>query len=164
NAARRPAACVAELGPGTANLIGGLGMAFNNNLAMLAITSAWPARKVSPLVGTLMELDSIALTKAVTKWSAPVGAAEPLPHLARWALREAMSGRPGPVHLDIPNEVLQAEAEFDPVEISAPLARFVSSGRSHADPEQVRIAAQLLQNAKRPLLLAGGGVVHSGAT
>lgn len=65
-------------------------------------------------------LDSTALTRAVTKWNTQVRNVERIPELARWALREALTGRPGPVHLDLPSDVLAAEYDFPQDEIEAP--------------------------------------------
>ncbi|WP_437773636.1 thiamine pyrophosphate-binding protein [Arthrobacter sp. KNU40] len=164
NSTGQLAVALGELGPGTLNLASGLGVAFNNNLPMIAISSTWPAEKTTPLVGTMMELDGIAATSAVTKWSARVAVASRIPSLVRWAIREALTGRPGPVHLDIPGDVLKAEHDYNAAELDAPIQHFLPAGRTPADPAQVIEAAKLIGEGRRILLLGGGGVVHADAT
>lgn len=164
NSTGRLGVALAELGPGTVNLASGLGMAFNNHLPVLAITSAWPDSRVSPLIGTMMEVDGIAATAAVTKWSARVMRTDRIPSLARWAIREALTGSPGPVHLDIPSDVLTKEWDFDESDLETNIAHFLPSGRTPADPSQIARAAALIAQGSRILLIAGGGVVHAEAT
>lgn len=164
NSTGRLAVALAELGPGTVNLVGGLGMAHNNNLPVLAITSAFSDARTSPLIGSMMELDGPLATAAVTKWRTRVARVDRITSLTRWAIREALSGRPGPVHLDIPAAVLAEEHDFSSAELDAPLEHFAAGGRTPADAEQVAKAARLVAEGSRILLLAGGGVVHSDAT
>ncbi|GAB3617294.1 thiamine pyrophosphate-binding protein [Okibacterium endophyticum] len=164
NASGEVAVALGEMGPGTLNLVSGLGVAHNNHLPVLVITSTWPDSKVDPLVGTMMEVDGLSATAAVTKWNARAHDPRRLPSLVRWALREALTGSPGPVHLEIPGDVLRATAEFEVAELNAPRHTYLPSGRQHADPRLVRQVADAAATAERVLLLAGGGVVNSEAT
>ena len=84
-----------------------------------------------------------------------------MPELARTAFREAASGRPGPVHLDIPQDVLSATATFRADEFDVEPSRYRALERPR--PSADAAAAQLLRRARRPLIVAGGGVVHAGA-
>ena len=102
-------------------------------------------------------------SRPVTAWSGVARSPERIPQLVRWALREALTGRPGPTHLEIPIDVLRAEAAFDPAELDAPLERFLPTGRAPADPAAVEDAAGLLSRARRPLIIAGGGAALAGA-
>ncbi len=160
--ARKVGACIAELGPGTANLVGGLGMAYNNNLPVLAITSSFGPSKTSPMIGTLMELDALALTAPITKWNCQIRETARIPEIVRWALREALTGKPGPVHIEVSADVLNAEASFDGYDIDLPLGCFMPR-KQGVTPELALEAARLLASAKRPVLLAGGGCVHADA-
>lgn len=156
-------ACIAELGPGTVNLVGGLGVAVNNNLPLVAITSSLGQHKSSPLNGAMMELDNTALTASVTKWNCQIRQVGRIPEIVRWAIREALTGKPGPVHLDIPADVMTGSAEFSRYELSLPAKHFVASLRAPVLPELAQAAAALLTEARRPLLLAGGGCIYSDA-
>ena len=78
------------------NLASGAGVAFNNNLAALLITSNQHRAAAYPHAGMFMDLDTLALLRPVTKWNAVVHDPRRIPELARRAFREALSGRPGP--------------------------------------------------------------------
>ena len=151
---------LAEMGPGTLNLAGGLGMALNNQLPLLAITTN-QHRAAYPHSGMFMDLDARALLAPITKWNAVVQDGRRLPELVRTALRQALGGRPGPVHLDIPQDVLAGRHDFadDEFDIAPGRYRRLSGARPSADAVQ---AAALLRGARRPLIVAGGGVVASG--
>lgn len=159
----RIAVCLGEQGPGGLNLLSGLGVAFNNNLALLAITTNVPLLSAYPHEGKLMDADHKRLFEGLTSWNATVNDVSRLPALVRRALRQALSGCPTPVHLDIPMDVLVESHDFDSAELDLPLSHFMPSGRQPADHSAVRQAASLLAGAKRPLIIAGAGVTHSDA-
>jgi acetolactate synthase-1/2/3 large subunit len=135
--------------------VGGLGTARANNLAVLALTPGAPSHLAYPFEGMAMDVDNSALFAPLTKWNAVVREPERIPSLVRRALREALTGRPGPVHLEVPADVLAQTAEFDD------LAGFVHAGRTRADDAEVQRAAALLASAERPLVIAGGGAVDA---
>lgn len=157
------AVALGEMGPGGLNLAAGLGVAFNNNLPLLAITTNQHRAAAYPHAGMFMDLDTCAVTAPITKWNAVVHDARRLPDLVRQAFREALSGRPGPVHLDIPQDVLTQACAFAQDELAVPAARYRALSGPRPDAESVDAAVALLRAAKRPLLVAGGGVVASGA-
>ena len=157
------AIALGEMGPGGLNLASGLGVAFNNNLPLLAITTNQHRAASYPHSGMFMDLDTVAVTRPITKWNAVVHDARRLPELVRRAFREALGGRPGPVHLDIPQDVLTQSCQFDEAEFDVPPSRYRALGRVRPDAADVQQAAVLLREAKRPLIVAGGGVVASGA-
>lgn len=158
------AACLGEQGPGSLNLLSGLGTAHNNNLALVAVTASPPTTRTHPFHGMFMEFDGRDLFRSMTKWSGQVTDVRRIPAVIRWALREALSGCPGPVHVDVPSDVLLGSAEFGPAELDAPLAHFVPGGRTPGEPAAIEEAARLLDGAERPLLIAGGGVAVSAAS
>jgi acetolactate synthase-1/2/3 large subunit len=159
----RLAVALGEMGPGGLNLVSGLGVAFNNNLPLLAITTNQHRAAAYPHAGMFMDLDTRAMTAPITKWNAVVHDARRIPQLVRQAFREALSGRPGPVHLDIPQDVLAQPCSFAEDEFTLQPARYRTVSRPRPDADAVRQAIELLRSARRPLIVAGGGVVASGA-
>jgi thiamine pyrophosphate-dependent acetolactate synthase large subunit-like protein len=162
-ASGRMALAVGEMGPGGLNLASGMGVAFNNNLALLAITTNQHRAAAYPHNGMFMDLDTRAVLAPLTQWNAVVHDARRLPELVRRALREALSGRPGPVHLDIPQDVLSGVVEFADDEFEVPPHRYRPVLGPRPSSAGVQQAADVLRGALRPLIVAGGGVVASGA-
>ncbi|HET7834544.1 MAG TPA: thiamine pyrophosphate-binding protein [Variovorax sp.] len=159
----RMAVAVGEMGPGGLNLASGMGVALNNNLPLLAVTTNQHRAAAYPHSGMFMDLDTKAVFAPLTKWNAVVHDPRRLPELVRRAFREALSGRPGPVHLDIPQDVLAATADYPDDEFALPPERYRATLGPRPAAESVARAAALLRAARRPLLVAGGGVVTSGA-
>jgi thiamine pyrophosphate-dependent acetolactate synthase large subunit-like protein len=159
----RFAVALGEMGPGGLNLASGLGTAFANNLPLLAITTNQHRAASYPHGGMFMDLDTVAVTRPITKWNAVVHDARRLPELVRRAFREALSGRPGPVHLDVPQDVLVQRCAFAPEEFDIAPARYRALSRPRPDAHEVQEAVALLRAARRPLIVAGGGIVASGA-
>lgn len=157
------AVALGEMGPGGLNLASGLGVAFNDNLPLLAITTNQHRAACYPHGGMFMDLDAVAVTRPITKWNAVVGDARRLPELVRRAMREALGGRPGPVHLDIPQDVLSQACTFADDEFDLAPAHYRASGRCRPDAQGVADAVALLRQARRPLVVAGGGVVAAEA-
>ena len=156
HATGRPAACYGEMGPGAHNLVGGLGTARANGLAVLVLTSAPPTHLEEAARGMAMAADVPGLMRATTKWSATASSTQEIPELVRSAVQEALSGRPGPVHLGLPADVLAASVDLDSGALDAPPE---PPERRPASGELLTEAAALLRDAERPLLVAGGGVV-----
>ncbi|MFN0163797.1 MAG: thiamine pyrophosphate-binding protein [Burkholderiales bacterium] len=156
------ALALGEMGPGTLNLASGLGVAFNNNLPVLAITTNQHRAAAYPHSGMFMDLDALALTRPITKWNAVVHDPRRIPELVRRAFREALSGRPGPVHLDVPQDVLAAPCEFGADAFDLAPAQYRALTRPRPDRAALAEAARLIAGARRPLIIAGGGVVASG--
>ena len=159
----RMAVAVAELGPGGLNMASGLGVAFNNNLPLLAVTTNQHRAASYPHVGVFMDLDTRAVTAPLTKWNAVVNDGRRMPELARRAFREALSGRPGPVHLDIPQDVLGEVHAFAADEFDVAPGRYRATLGPRPAAASVAAAVELLRAAKRPLIVGGGGVVVAGA-
>jgi acetolactate synthase-1/2/3 large subunit len=157
------AVALGEMGPGGLNLASGMGVAFNNNLAVLAITTNQHRAASYPHAGMFMDLDGRALFAPVTKWNAVVTDPRRMPELVRTSFREALTGRPGPVHLDIPHDVLAAEVDFADDEFDVEPSRTRAVDGPGPNREAVARSAVLLAAARRPVIVAGGGVVLSGA-
>jgi thiamine pyrophosphate-dependent acetolactate synthase large subunit-like protein len=158
----RPAACIAEMGPGALNLASGLDTAYTNHLPVLAITIGTPAVLSAPSHGQIMDLDGAAVFSAVTKWRATVRHAARVPELMARAVREMLTAAPGPVHLELGYDVLGAPEPIAAGQLDA-VATAAQPGRSLADAGQIARAAELLSGAQRPLVIAGGGAITSAA-
>ena len=165
----RVGVCDATVGPGAAKLPSGLGEALGASVPVVALVSDLPARLAPHRYRSAASqaLDQQALLAPVTKWQATVPDPDTLPALVRHAFREATTGRPGPVALFLPQDVLDG-----PAKPAAPAAAWQAGserfGRFPAfrpvpEPADVAAAAAVLRAAARPFILAGGGVLHSGA-
>lgn len=150
--------CMATSGPGATNLVTGIANAWMDSVPMVAITGA----VVTSLIGRdgFQEADITGITIPITKHNALVLRVEEIAQTLKEAFYIASTGRPGPVLVDIPRDVLQATCEFHyPDEVKLPGYHPVMEG----DPVQIRRAAQLIEEAERPLILAGHGVIISRA-
>lgn len=155
---------VGECGSGGGNLVPGIAIANANNLPLLAITSNNQHFMSYPGRGMFAEMDTQAVFKPITKWNTAIHDGRRVPELARWALREALTGRPGAVHLDIPQDVLRGSFDYDEREFNADPASYRMTARVAPLAAQISAAVEMLATAQRPLLIAGGGVTLSGAT
>jgi acetolactate synthase-1/2/3 large subunit len=155
--------CMGEIGA-AANLIPGVATAYGMSIPMLVITSNNPSTLTYPFEEMMMDIDNESLFRPVTKWNAVVRDINRMPSLVRRAFREALSGRPGPVHLDIPFDILFQSVDIDESLLDIMPAQYRVMDRPRGDAQKIDEAAELLANAQRPVLLAGGGVVASGAT
>jgi thiamine pyrophosphate-dependent acetolactate synthase large subunit-like protein len=159
----RLAVALGEMGPGALNVAAGLGTGFNNNLPLLAVTTNQHRAASYPHKGMFMDLDTLAVLRPLVKWNAVVQDGRRLPELVRRAFREALTGRPGPVHLDIPQDVLAGTWDFADDEFALAPARYRPTRGPRPCADDVREAAALLRGAARPLVVAGGGAVAAGA-
>jgi len=161
----RVGVCDATVGPGAAKLPSGLGEALGASVPVIALVSDLPTRLAAHRYRSAASqaLDQAALLAPVTKWLASVPDAASMPGLVRQAFREATTGRPGPVALLLPQDMLDGPAErVTPRAASARFGAFPAF-RPPPEPADVAAVAQVLRRAARPFLLAGGGVMHSGA-
>ncbi|MCH8225302.1 MAG: thiamine pyrophosphate-binding protein [Chloroflexi bacterium] len=161
-ASLRPAVCMAQ-SVGAANLAAGLQDAYLGCSPVVAITGRSP--HMGQYRHTYQEIDHVKPFDAVTKYNVAVDSVEQLPFLLRQALREATSGAPGPVHLDFEgtsgNVVTEGEADLEVI-IEEPFTH-IPPYRPEPEDEMVRQAAQVLSGARRPVIVAGGGVTASQA-
>ncbi|WP_462413441.1 thiamine pyrophosphate-binding protein [Neobacillus sp. Marseille-QA0830] len=155
--------CMGEIGAGASNMLPGVASAYGNNIPMLVITSNNPTSLSYPFKDMYMDLDNENLYKSITKWNAVVRNIERIPELVRRAFREALSGKPGPVQLDFPTDILMNSVEIDESLLDIKPEKYRVVDRPRGDAQQIMAAAELLSKAERPVLLAGGGVVKSEA-
>ncbi len=155
----RPQVCVGTMGPGAANLLIGVACAYSDSIPLIALTG-----NVSTAVegrGLQQEMDHVRVFAPVTKQSLKVYRTDRIPEILRMAFRVATTGRPGPVLVDLPSDVLAQETV---VAFVAPAKAKPTSRQLPGDPVEVQRAAALLVAAERPLILAGGGVIAANAS
>jgi acetolactate synthase-1/2/3 large subunit len=158
----RPGVCVATSGPGATNLVTGLATAHMDSTPVVAITGQVPRAMLGR--DAFQETDIIGITQPITKHSILVEEVEDLADAVREALAVAIEGRPGPVLVDIPKDVQQAKAEWRsgrPEWRNGGTAE--AAGLPHRPSALLGDAVRLLAAAERPLIMAGHGVILSGA-
>ena len=154
-----PSVCLATNGPGVLNLTYGIGSAYVAHSPVVVIAPS--ASRDHQWRDSTQEFDQVALFKPITKASFPINKIERLPDALRQAFRVAMSGKMGPVLVDIPRDLLPgAEIEMD---LLPPQSYRTGQTRSRGDRALVERATRTLLSAERPVILAGGGIQWSNA-
>jgi len=146
--------CFATSGPGATNLITGLADALIDSIPLVCITG----QVASPLLGTdaFQESDVVGISMPVTKWNYQVTHADEIPEAIAKAFHIALTGRPGPVLLDIAKDAQFAQFDFEYKKCT----KIRSYLPEHpVDPFQVKAAADIINEAKKPLILFGHGVI-----
>ena len=152
-ASGRPGVCLATSGPGATNLVTGVATAFADSIPMIVLTGQVSTRVLG--MGAFQEVDAFSLMMPVTKYNYRVLDLQMLPEAVSRGWDIALSGRRGPVHIDLPVDAMNSEIDasllertFDPVEIREDLSK-------------LPYAISLIRKAQRPLIIAGGGVISS---
>ena len=154
--------CMASNGPGVANLLPGLVVEQADGNRVLAITSARrPSIMYPDRGGAYQCFDQSGVIAKIAKWSAAASSFERVPELMRKALRQSYEGRPGVVHLDVPETIMNGKVKAQ-VAFWSP-AQYRNVQPLEPASAQVAQAAQLLIVAQAPLIHAGSGVIHAGA-
>lgn len=146
-------------GPGATNTVTGIADAFMDSVPMVVFTGQVPTH----LIGNdaFQECDTIGVTRSITKHSFLVRDVRELARTVRRAYFIARTGRPGPVVVDLPKDVLLAEATFEyPDDVSLRGYNVVEEGQ----PGKIERAARMVLESRRPLFYAGGGVINAGAS
>ena len=156
-AAGKPGFVITQAGPGGTNLVAGLAEPYQSGTPVIALTGISDTRAMRG--NNYQEITSNF--GSTVKFDADVLSADRLPDLLGTALREATTGAPGPVHLGIGPAVERGEIEAEPPE-TVPCTRYPAY-RPAAEPEALAQAAALLRDAQRPVIIAGGGAMRSGA-
>jgi len=151
--------CCATSGPGATNLITGLVDSMMDSIPIVAITGQVSTK----LIGSdaFQEADTFGITRSCTKHNFLVKTLAELPQIVHEAFYIAASGRPGPVLVDVPKDVFQAQGHYTPVtSIHLPGYKVFTEGHTG----QVKRAAQMIWDAERPWVYAGGGIIAAGAS
>jgi acetolactate synthase-1/2/3 large subunit len=151
--------CCATSGPGATNLVTGLVDAMMDSIPVVALTG----QVHSKLIGSdaFQEADTFGITRSATKHNYMVKNLSELPAILHEAFYVAASGRPGPVLVDVPKDVFMGTAQYEPLS-----AIHLPGYKVQMEPrlEQIKAALQLIRESKRPLLYAGGGIIHAEAS
>ena len=156
----RPGVCMAASGPGTTNLVTGVANAFVDSAPVVAIGGSSPVSQLGK--GAFQEMDQIAMMRPIVRWAERVYDPRRIPELVATAFRHACGGRPGPVYLDLPGDVLYHRVEDAEVAWAEPFDPRTRA-RPAGDPDLVRRTVDLLARAERPVLISGSGILWSDA-
>jgi acetolactate synthase I/II/III large subunit len=159
----RPGFADGTLGPGATNLATGLAEAFNAGIPLIAITG--DSHRAHSWKNMTQETRQLEVLRPLVKELLRIEVIERIPELVRRAFAVATSGRPGPVLIDVPEDVAHAQTSFDATEIRADaLPPGGHPHRARPDAAAVDLAAEHIAKAERPLILAGGGIHLSQAS
>lgn len=155
----RVGVCLATSGPGATNIMTGVATAYLDSIPMVAITG----QVATPLLGTdaFQEADIVGMSRPITKHNFLVRSVKELPVVLKQAFHIAGTGRPGPVLVDIPVDVSRAVLEDYEYPESVSIRSYKPNYEGHI--RQIQRAAQAISESKKPVIFAGGGVIHSGA-
>ncbi len=149
--------CIGTSGPAGTNMVTGLYSAFADSVPILCITGQAPRAKLHK--EDFQAIDVAKITEPVTKWSVCVMEGAQVPWVFRKAFQLMRSGRPGPVHIDLPIDVQKEIIEYDP-DADGPLP----VDRPAPNPKAVSRLFDMLAAAERPMIISGGGVILSEAS
>jgi len=149
--------CVGTSGPAGTDMVTGLYSASADSIPILCITGQAPRARLYKEDFQAVDIESIA--KPVTKWAVTVREPAQVPYTFQQAFHIMRSGRPGPVLIDLPLDVQMAEIEFDP-DTYQPLPVY----KPQATRAQIEKALGMLNDAERPLIVAGGGIINADAS
>jgi acetolactate synthase I/II/III large subunit len=151
--------CMATSGPGATNLVTPIADAYMDSIGIVAITGQVSRNAIG--TDAFQEADIAGITVPITKHNYLVQSGDDLPRVLAEAFHLAGTGRPGPVLVDVPKDVLQGQTRFTwPPTLDLPGYR----PTMHPHGKQIREAARLIVTAKRPVLYVGGGVLRAGAS
>jgi len=151
--------CIATSGPGATNLVTGIATAYMDSSPIVAIAGQVP----TGLIGNdaFQEVDTLGMTMPITKHNFQPITSKEIPEMVKSAFYIAGTGRPGPVVLDLPKDVQEQELDFEN-DVKINLPGYKPTRKGH--PLQIKRAASLIGNAKKPVILAGGGVIISNSS
>ncbi len=151
--------CLATSGPGATNLVTGIANAYMDSVPLVAITGQVPTHMLGR--DSFQEVDITGITLPITKYNYIVKDVKDLARVVKEAFFIASTGRPGPVLIDVPSDVSKAVLEDEVMETRMRLPGY--RPMPAASEEELNRAAQVILQAERPMLYAGGGVITSGA-
>ncbi len=151
---RRIGVCATQWGPGTENAFGGIAQAYSDSTPILYLPAGFNQKRL----GSEPTFEAVKNFQYVTKWAGRINQPERIPEFMRRAFTYLRAGRPGPVMVEMPSDVLSAEIDQAGLAYSP-----VKGTRTMADPAAVREAVKVLIGAKRPLIHAGVGILYAEA-
>jgi acetolactate synthase-1/2/3 large subunit len=155
----KPGICIVTSGPGATNIVTGLATAYMDSVPIVAITGQVPTASIGN--DAFQEADTTGITRPVTKHNFIIKKPEELQIVLKKAFYIATTGRPGPVLVDIPKDIITAEIDFDyPEKVHIPGYNITMKGNTR----QIKRVVETVKSAKRPLIYAGGGIISSNAS
>ena len=155
----RPGACLVVSGPGMTNAISGLANAWSNCWPMVLIGGSSDMGQGG--MGAFQEAPQVEAARPFVKYAAKIDRVERIPYFVEQAVRISMYGRPGPVYLDLPGDIIDEKIEEEDALPQPP--RVPDPPRLQTDPEAVKAALGALRSAERPLVIVGKGAAYSRA-
>jgi thiamine pyrophosphate-dependent acetolactate synthase large subunit-like protein len=152
--------CMAASGPATTNLVTGVAHAWADCTPILALGGAAPVSTWHR--GAFQDTDQLSIFKPITKWADRVHNARRIPELVNLAIAQAMTGRTGPVYLDLPGDILYQEVDESKIEYPEPF-NYAKRARPAMNANDVKAIVELMSKAKQPVLVTGSGVQWSEA-
>ena len=151
--------CLVTSGPGATNTVSGIASAYMDSIPVVVLTGQVPTK----LIGNdaFQEVDIVGITRPCTKHNYLVRRTEDLARVIKEAFHIARSGRPGPVLVDLPKDVVQGKARYKPLP-EPRMPSYKPTYKPHI--KQLRRAIELIEQAERPVVFSGGGVILSGAS
>ncbi len=150
----KPGVVLVTSGPGGTNTVTGIATAAMDSIPMVVFTGQVPSSMIGK--DAFQEADIVGITRPITKHNYQVKDVNKLERVIREAFHVATSGRPGPVLVDLPKDMLQTDGHYSGIKkVSCPGYNPVTEGHQ----QQIKKAAQLLENAEKPLVYAGGGII-----
>jgi acetolactate synthase-1/2/3 large subunit len=159
--AGKPAVVLTTVGAGAISAVPGLATAWADKTPIISLAAQVQSWKMDPFHESLQGCDQAELFRPITRWNGVVRQWKRIPEFVQKAFREALAGRRGPAHLDLPVDVMFERREVSEAELKRlvpPPSRYRFTGEIRGDAERIQTAARLLREAKRPLILSGGGV------
>jgi len=155
----KPGVCIVTSGPGATNIVTGLATAYMDSIPIVAITGQVPTASIGN--DAFQEADTTGITRPITKHNFIVKNPDELAVIMKKAFYIAQTGRPGPVLVDIPKNILTTTIEFEYLEkVKIPGYNITIKGHKG----QIKKAMEAIKNAERPLIYAGGGIIASNAS
>jgi acetolactate synthase I/II/III large subunit len=167
HATGRPGVCMVTSGPAATNVVTPLCDAFMDSVPMVCITGQVPFAAIG--TDAFQECDTVGITRSVTKHNELITLAQDIPLMVRQAFHLATTGRPGPVLIDVPKDIVDPQNPRSAMEwywpsdddVAASLPGYRPTTRGH--PKMIRQAADLIVQARRPVIYAGGGILKARA-
>lgn len=147
--------CLSTLGPGATNLVTGIADAFLDRAPVVAITAQTGLEQLHK--ESHQAIDVIGMFRTITKWNVQIDRPSVIPEVVRKAFKIAQTEKPGPCHIELPEDIAGAQTEGTPLVVKRPR-------RSSPDRPSLKLAAELIRGATHPIILAGNGVIRGKAS
>jgi len=155
----KPGVCLTTAGPGLTNAVTGLATAYSDSIPVLALAGEISSTLIGKRKGVLHEIDQTSITRSATKQAYCVLNAADIPEVIQQAFKDLEDGRPRPVYVGLPDDILEATHDFSLCEETAHVNKVPT-----ADDKSIESASTLLSQSRFPVILVGGGVVSAEAS